>query len=127
MKATDQERQTILIVEDEKPIRKLVSIILKNAGYRVLEAANPTEASTIWNEQSTSIDLLLSDLSMPGISGQALARNLLSRQPTLRVLLTSGKPMAVESNVTCLAGTSRFLQKPYTQKQLLEAVEAALR
>ena len=120
------EPKTILFVEDERAIRKLISTILKRAGYRVLEASDAGEAEVIWTRENSGIDLLLTDIAMPGLSGPELARDLLAERPALKVLFASGNSEHLPPHIAILLGQARVLQKPYAPKQLLEAVADAL-
>ena len=81
---------TILVVEDEPAVRALVVSTLERAGYRVMVAASPAEAVALTEGLDAPIDLLLTDLIMPGGNGQALAERLLQKRPSMRVMLMSG-------------------------------------
>src|SRR5262249_35502140 len=83
--------ETILLVEDEPVLRAWVQEILKNGGYKVLEASNGVEALKVWDEHNGRVDLLLTDMVMPeGMTGSDLAKQLRSREPQLKVIYTSG-------------------------------------
>ena len=100
-------KQSILVVEDEPILREMANLILSEFGYRVLEAANGVEALAVWEQHQDAIDLLLTDVVMPeGMSGKELADKLLARQPTLKILITSG--YTAEEQIT---NGTRFLQK----------------
>jgi CheY-like chemotaxis protein len=83
-------RGTVLLVEDEDGVRKIIRTVLKRQGYDVLEAATPEAAIAIFEERHGDIDLLLTDVIMPGINGPALAQRLVAVRPELRVLFVSG-------------------------------------
>jgi two-component system, cell cycle sensor histidine kinase and response regulator CckA len=83
-------QETILLVEDEDAVRTIISEVLRRQGYRVLEAATPTAAQDLFERHSAEIDLLLSDVVMPGMNGPALAQRLVAQRPDLRVLFISG-------------------------------------
>lgn len=104
---------TILLVEDEDAVRTIVGTVLRRSGYRVLEAASPAAALDVFRQHGASIDLLITDVVMPGTSGPALAESLMTTRPDLRVLLISGYS---ESGVP-LANNGRpnvwFLGKPF--------------
>ena len=113
------EPATILVVEDETGIRELIRKILLRERYRVLEAGSAEEA--LATAQGQSIDLLITDVMLPGIHGPELARRMQQAAPKLKTLFISG--FTGEEKVP--AG-SRFLAKPFTLGALLEKVRAAL-
>jgi CheY-like chemotaxis protein len=113
------EPATILVVEDETGIRELIRKILMRKRYRVLEAASAEEALTI--AQGQSIDLLITDVMLPGIHGPELARRMQQAAPRLKTLFISG--FTGEEKVPAGA---RFLAKPFTLSALIEKVRAAI-
>jgi PAS domain S-box-containing protein len=118
--------ETVLLVEDEAGVRRLSKRILENAGYRVLEAANGDEAETLFAEHADSIDLVVTDVIMPGCGGPDLLRRLHARAPGLRVLYMSGY---TEQSAAQKAGIDRgfpFVQKPFTAAELVRQVRYAL-
>lgn len=110
---------TILVVDDETGIRELIRKILQREHYRVLEAESAERALTI--AQAQSIDLLITDVMLPGIHGPELARRMQQTAPRLKTLFISG----FTGEETVPAG-ARFLAKPFTLGALLEKVRAAL-
>jgi DNA-binding NtrC family response regulator len=82
--------ETILLVEDEDAVRVIVAEILRRQGYHVLEAASPGAACDVFDRRASEIDLLLTDIVMPGMNGPALAQRLIGQRPDLRVLFMSG-------------------------------------
>lgn len=118
--------KTILLVEDESNVRQLASLVLERAGYTVLGAGCGPEALAIYLNSTDQIDLLFTDIVMPGgISGVDLASQLRAVSPELAVVMTSGYSNEIERCRT-LAERSAFLAKPYTAQQLLETIRAAL-
>jgi CheY-like chemotaxis protein len=119
--------ETVLIVEDEHILRSMARDILEGCGYQILEASTGKEALEVWKQQTSRIDLLLTDMVMPeGISGVDLAERLQASQPHLRVVFTSGYA-ANEVNREMLAKTrARFLPKPYTRDELAQTVRECL-
>ena len=117
--------ETVLLVEDEEGVRKLVRSILQRNGYRVLEAKDGAEALRI-AEQQPAIDLLLTDVVMPHLSGSAMAAQLLASRPGLKLLYMSG----YTDNAVALHGVLRseaaFVQKPITPAALLSKVREVL-
>lgn len=119
--------RTILVVEDERPIRKLIATILKRSGYAVLEASDPEEAALIWAKNSASIDLLFTDVILPSLSGPELAREFISIRPDLKIIFATGGNGAIIDETVNLVESKQFLQKPFTSEQLLSAVDAAFK
>lgn len=119
--------ETILVVEDEIPVREFVTRMLLDRGYEVLTAATGTEALDVWRRNRDRIDLVFTDMIMPeGISGADLARQLRQEQHDLKILYTSGYSTDfVSRKVDLLPGTN-FLQKPYAPQQLIRAVRENL-
>ena len=118
--------ETILLVEDEPAIRRLSRVILERAGYTVLDAANPADAEAICLEDPARVDMLLTDVIMPGASGPALFQRLVTHCPGLRVLYVSGytsDAIAQQGNVQ--AGFA-FLQKPFSSTELKRKVRDVL-
>jgi len=115
--------QTILVVEDEMPVRVIIRSILQRLKYTVLEAANGTEAMRMLQAPDAKpVDLLMTDLVMPEMGGKELVARTLGDKPEMRIIMISGYPIAPHEDLP--AGT-RFLQKPFTPKALAEAVRDA--
>jgi CheY-like chemotaxis protein len=116
-----EDAETILIVEDQPATAQITRILLESWGYRVYEAHCPREAMRIFDQHGDSIRLLLSDMIMPEMSGQVLARELLQRKPSLRVIFMSGYP-----NDEGLHPDSAFLPKPFNPASLSRIVRKQL-
>jgi PAS domain S-box-containing protein len=118
--------ETVLLVEDEAGVRKLSRRILDNAGYRVLEAANGDDAEKLFAHHADSIDLVVTDVVMPGCGGPELLSRLQVRAPALRVLYMSGY---TEQSAAHKLGIDRglpFVQKPFTAAEFVRQVREAL-
>ena len=115
--------ETILVVEDEPIVLKIVISILENAGFCVLAAANSTEALKIEMDFSGKIDLLLSDVMMPDMSGPVIAKVLKKYRPEMRVLMMSGYP---EGGMLVQNYGWSFMAKPFVAAALVERVNAVL-
>jgi two-component system cell cycle sensor histidine kinase/response regulator CckA len=118
--------ETILIVEDETPLRELTQTILSSAGYRVLGAAGVDEALRFLGQNGAAIDLLLTDVVMPGANGPALAAQLKAAHPQLKVLFMSGYSDDVIAHRGVLEAAAVLLQKPFTKKALLGRIRELL-
>ncbi|HEX4384084.1 MAG TPA: response regulator [Myxococcales bacterium] len=114
--------ETVLLVEDEEQVRKLAHAILTRAGYRVIEAANGAEALRL---PGTRVDLLLTDMVMPRVSGVTLAAQLSVQRPGLRVVFMSGYT-DTSAGEQGLPPGAVFVQKPFTPELLLRKVRQAL-
>jgi PAS domain S-box-containing protein len=116
---------TILVVDDERRLRRLAGRTLSDLGYQVLEAENAAEATSLL-EQDISIDLLFTDVVMPGeLDGRALGQWARQKCPGLKVLLTSGFPQPAPDEQSS-SDTLPFLGKPYSKEQLQNAIRALL-
>ncbi len=118
--------ETVLLVEDDPAVRRTVSRSLEQLGYRVLPADGAAGALACVEAGGDRIDLLLSDVVMPGRSGPELASALLERFPGLRTLFMSGFPDDAVVQREALAPGVRLLQKPFTLKDLARAVREVL-
>ncbi len=113
----------ILVVEDEDPIRMLARLMLEQAGFQVIEAADGLQAVEIFRKQYPTIDLVLLDRTMPHISGVETFRRLKTIDPHVQVLFCSGYAIDAEEEIVDAAG---FLRKPYQRETLIQAVYQAL-
>jgi PAS domain S-box-containing protein len=116
-----QGGETLLLVDDEQSVRRLMRRMLGRIGFHVLEAESGEEALRLAEQHEGDIDVLVSDVSMPGMGGVELGRRLLERRPRLRVLLVTGH---AEDDVS-LPG-ARILCKPFRQEELELALDALL-
>ena len=119
--------ETILLVEDDAQVRKITSEILQASGYRVLEARAPEEALQLGREHGGPIQLLLTDVIMPGMNGRQLAEKILAERPGVKVLFMSGYTDDVILRHGVLDSEMAFLQKPITPASLLRKVTQVLR
>ncbi len=119
--------ENVLVVEDEAPLRNAMGRILRSAGYRTSLAASAEEAQALFDADPGSVDLVLTDVIMPGKSGTRMAADLRSVKPSQRFLLVSGftgDQLEVEG---LGRADMRLLRKPYNTEQLIAAVRDALR
>ena len=118
--------ETILLVEDEPDLRELTRLVLSAKGYNVVEARNAEDAERLAESDGTKIHLLLTDVIMPGLSGRELAKRILARHSSMRVLYMSGYTYNVIAQGGTLERGVSFLQKPFTPGGLVEKVREVL-
>lgn len=118
--------ETVLLVDDSAPLRKLLMRLLTDSGYTVLDAGDPDEALRMAAEYLGSIPLLITDMVLPGFNGAVLAERLIAARPEIKVLYVSGynHDLVVPSRLQGL--DHDFLVKPFTQKELLDKVRQLL-
>jgi two-component system, cell cycle sensor histidine kinase and response regulator CckA len=114
-------QETILLVEDEPAVRTLFATALTRAGYTVYDARNGEEAMKMFEQHRDAIDLLLTDVRMPHMSGPDLARELRGRKTGLKMICISGYPVSVAATVA-----SDFLAKPFSRDEMLKKVREVL-
>jgi PAS domain S-box-containing protein len=124
--APSRGTETILLVEDEQAVRELARLVLERQGYRVLAAADGREAQRVERGARERIDLLVTDVVMPGIGGPDLAARLLQRRPDLRVLYLSGYTQDAVGPGNELESGLSFLGKPFTPDTLARKVREVL-
>jgi CheY-like chemotaxis protein len=115
-------RATVLVAEDEPLVRRVVVTALRAAGYKVLEAIRPDDALELAKSYDGVIDLLLTDVVMPGMSGRQLSEKMVGLRPELRVLFVSGYTEDAIVHRGVLDSRVHFLPKPFSGPDLLEAV-----
>jgi CheY-like chemotaxis protein len=115
----------ILLVEDDPGVRASTRSVLEHYGYRVIESDN-LEAEQHHRQSSGTIDLLLTDVVMPGIDGAELARRLVARQPNLGVLFMSGYTDSIILHHGIQSSSTAFVQKPFTPLALIEKIRSIL-
>ena len=118
---------TVLIVEDEVLIRNLIGLALRRQGFRVMAAACGADGLNLFYENAATIDLLITDLSLPKIRGTELAKRAREVRPDLPVIYASGsfrmEPFISDEYVTGAA----YLAKPFTIEELIETVDSMMR
>jgi CheY-like chemotaxis protein len=119
-------KETILLVDDEKSLRKLGKRVLSQAGYRVLEASDGAMALRIAAEEVGEIDLVLTDVEMPTLGGRGMVDELHEMSPGIRVLFMSGYTDNEILRRGIRTSNSEFLQKPFTAETLCAAVRSVL-
>ncbi|HYI92030.1 MAG TPA: response regulator [Bryobacteraceae bacterium] len=123
---TDSARGCVLLVEDDDQVRSMIRMFLTSSGYSVLEARTGQEGLDVAENEANRIDLLLSDMLLPELSGFDLAQKVLERSPQMKVLFMTGY---VEGDIVqrCISelGAS-FLDKPFQNNVLLSRVQEAI-
>jgi two-component system, cell cycle sensor histidine kinase and response regulator CckA len=117
---------TILLVEDEPPVRSTLRRLLERHGYRVLEASNGQDALSLVAARGTEIDLVLSDMVMPGMGGTELAGRVRSSAPSIPVLLMTGYTEEAITRAGDRPLDEHIIEKPFTLHTMLEKVNLAL-
>ena len=117
---------TILVIEDEPMVREVLQITLERNGFQVLMASGGDEALDLCESSEERIDLVLTDIVMPGTSGTDLAGYLAVRYPRIRTVRMSGFTEAMLSASGMRRGDTPFLQKPFSREELLATVRGAL-
>ena len=115
----------VLLVEDDDAVREVMRAMLELKGYVVIDAGTPTAARELFQNDPASIDVLITDVKMPGMSGQTLARHLTGARPNLPVVFISGHPDAAEA-ADLQGPRRRVVAKPFESAELLDAVNELL-
>jgi CheY-like chemotaxis protein len=118
--------ETILVVEDEAPVRYMMKRALEGVGYRVIDAGSASDALDLLRRHTGDISLVLTDVVMPGQSGRDLADRMGELIPDIRVLFTSGYTEGDIARRGLLEPGAAFIQKPFTSDALVRAVRERL-
>ncbi len=118
--------ETVLLVEDEEPVRRLLTHILRRRGYRVLEASGGQDALRIFGEHASEIDLVVTDMVMPHMMGRELAARLEQQRPGIRIVYMSGYPDDVLFRTGALSPGMTLLRKPLRPDALAAKIREAL-
>jgi DNA-binding NtrC family response regulator len=114
------------LVDDEEPLRELGAGLLQKFGYRVLTAVDGEEALKVLSEKTAQIDLVILDLIMPGMGGKRCLEELITMNPAVKVLISSGFAGDHPEGKTMEAGAKGFIRKPFDLGQMLRAVRDVL-
>ncbi|MCL4847436.1 MAG: PAS domain-containing protein [Acidobacteria bacterium] len=117
---------TILVVDDEAPVRRLLDLTLRRAGYRTLLARDGAEALQLFDVHRDAIDVILLDLTMPTMDGRAALEALRARSPGLKIILASGYSEHEVIRRFAGEGPTAFIQKPFQRDALLDAIARTL-
>jgi DNA-binding NtrC family response regulator len=119
-------RATVLVVEDEAPLRGAVKMMLGRAGFTVLEAADGTKAVELLHSSASGIDLIFLDMTIPGCSSQEVLREAVERWPQVKVILTSAYSEDMVKRNLNAPQVCGFVRKPFQLAMLLSALRNAL-
>ena len=119
-------KETILLVDDEASIRDFASKALRRFGYTALTASSGEEALEVFSRCPNKIDLVILDIGMPGMGGHRCFRELLERDPGLKIIIASGYPIAGQVKSTVDAGAVGYMGKPYQLDDLLKKIRSVL-
>ena len=125
-RADGVRRATILIVEDEAPLRGLLSRYLERQGYTVIACGDGAEGLERFNSETAGIDLAIVDLTLPDMSGERVAETLLEASPTVRVIISSGRLYSTEAVPQPQRHRVEALLKPYLPQTLLDTIAEML-
>ena len=123
--SSEEQRGLILVVDDEATVRDPLCSFLEQSGFDVRSASSGSDALAIYDTDDP--DVVVSDVSMPGMTGFELCRALVARGRRARVILMSGKTDTNDSTAASLAGAAAFIPKPFTLSQLAEVLERVVR
>jgi two-component system cell cycle sensor histidine kinase/response regulator CckA len=117
----------VVLVEDDEFLRELACEVLECAGHQVLKARDAEAAAHLFESLGKSVDLLLTDVVLPGISGRDLARHMRELNPGLKVMFISGYAENIKTQPRIGESRACYLQKPFSADSLLESVDQLLR
>lgn len=124
-KSSEPERTSILIVDDEAPVRDVQTRMLSQAGYEVTAVDEASKALQIVREKP-EINIVIADVHMPEMNGDEMARHIRAIRPDLKILFVTGFSDTLFTNQPVLWDDQAYLDKPFTRKGLLEAVSLLL-
>jgi CheY-like chemotaxis protein len=122
----EQGKQTILVVEDEEMVRGLICEVLRREGYRVVACGDADEGIEASKRHGPGIDLLLTDVVMPGMNGPEMATRIQETLPQLRVVFMSGYSEQALARQGQVDASFEYLQKPFTLKTLTQKLAKVL-
>ena len=120
--APPPDRPTVLVVDDEEDLRDIMQRMLERRGYNTLIAGDSESAIATCREHEGEIDVLVTDLGLPGVSGGDLSRAAVALRPSMRVVYISGLPKDIAVTKGLIGDDALLVKKPFTSELLIEAL-----
>ena len=120
------ERQTVLLVEDDRELRTLFAMLLEIEGLRVIQAERGDEAVTMLSTHGDRIGVVFTDLGVPALAGQDLLRSLRAALPLVKLMCTSGRGDDVTRQEALAAGADEFIPKPFQPPEMIARIKSWL-
>ncbi|WP_305784895.1 response regulator [Symbioplanes lichenis] len=124
--AAQAERPTVLVVDDEEDLRDIMRRMLERRGFSTLVAGDAEEAVGLCRDHAGPIDVLVTDLGLPGVSGGDLARGAADLRPDLGIIYISGLPKDIAVTKGLITEDALLVKKPFTSDLLLDALRLVL-
>ena len=121
-----EERPTVLVVDDEEDLRDIMRRMLERRGFTALVAGDSGQAIEVCREHPGDIDVLVTDLGLPGVSGGELSRTASELRPSMQVIYISGLPREIAVADGLIAEDALLVKKPFTTEGLIEALRSVL-
>jgi DNA-binding response OmpR family regulator len=121
-----EERPTVLVVDDEEDLRDIMRRMLERRGFTALVAGDSGQAIEVCREHPGDIDVLVTDLGLPGVSGGELSRTASELRPGMQVIYISGLPREIAVADGLIAEDALLVKKPFTTEGLIEALRSVL-
>jgi DNA-binding NtrC family response regulator len=118
--------ETVLFVDDEKALREIGKNILSSSGYKVVTAENGEKALELFKKKQADFDMIILDVSMPGMGGDKCLKELVKLDPNVKVLIATGYALGKELSETLSAGAAGYIAKPFNMNNLLRKVREVL-
>lgn len=126
LSSPDSQGELILAVEDEKKPRDFLNIVLGESGYKVLLAADGTEAVKQFTEHTNEVGLVILDMGIPGTNGEEVLSRMIAARPDIRVIAVSGLITPEARSAVMQLGAYDYMLKPYLREELLQMVRETL-
>ncbi|HEY0003036.1 MAG TPA: response regulator [Actinoplanes sp.] len=121
-----ETRPTVLVVDDEEDLRDIIRRMLERRGFDTLVAGDPQQAITVCREHPGDIDILVTDLGLPGVSGGELSREATELRPGMRVVYISGLPKDLAVSDGLIDEDALLVKKPFGAESLIEALRSVI-
>jgi DNA-binding response OmpR family regulator len=120
------DRPTVLVVDDEEDLRDIMRRMLERRGFRTLVAGDPEQAIAVCRDHDGEIDVLVTDLGLPGVSGGELSRSAQALRPHMGVVYISGLPKDIAVTKGLISADALLVKKPFTSDLLIEALRLVI-